>query len=113
MKYSFRITTSDKIAVKDITFKDALEKSVTKAEDGKNIIQFEAEQKFTTAKVADEFGKLVETDNLSLLITEAKKVAKGKLEYHVCNHDSEINIPCGAWCSAEVKPIEKEVIARG
>jgi len=100
MKFAFRITTSDKIAVEDITFKDALEKSVTVAEDGKNIVQFEAERVAKIEKVADEFGKLVdtETDNLSLLITEAKKVATGKVEYHACNHDEEINRPCGAWC---------------
>ena len=105
MRYAFKVTTSDKIIAKDILSKDFLEKSVTKDEDGKNIVQFEAERVAKIEKVADEFGKLVdtETDNLSLLITEAKKVATGKVEYHVCHHDSEINIPCGAWCSEPVK----------
>ena len=39
MKYSFRIVTSDEIAVKDILSKELLEKSVTKDEDGKNIVR--------------------------------------------------------------------------
>lgn len=104
MRYSFRIITDDKIAVGDITLKDALEKSVTLNEDGKRIVQFEAERVTKIEKVADELGKLVdtETDNLSLLITEAKKVATGKVEYHVCHHDEGINIPCGGWCDSEV-----------
>ena len=110
MRYAFKITSDNAVKVADIASKDFIDKSVTVDEDGKNIIQFEAEQKFTTEKVTDEFGKLVDTqkDNLDALITEAKKVATGKIEYHVCTHDSEINTPCGGW-----RVVDSEVVKSG